>query len=217
MKEKILTCFSIKLKELREERKLTQNQLSEILQTSKQSIWNYETSHREPNIDMIIDIAKFFNVSVDYLLGNSEYKNSTQKSLNELLSEKLEIPSESSNELTYLFDQYLEIVKLLFHPLLPHGTNNNSSYTDLKQLTQTLEGCIVWLHDYIIQSIEDVNIQHRLIKATTEGNDDLVKMLENTPANYRNSSFYFMRFNQSLNNYISSLQNEHRKLLEDNI
>lgn len=217
MKDKILTCFSIKLKELREERQLTQNQLSEILRTSKQSIWNYETSHREPNIDMIIDIAKYFNVSVDYLLGNSEYKNNTQKSLNELLSEKLEIPSESSNELTYLFDQYLEIVKLLFHPFLPYGTNNKGSYADLQELTKKLESCIVWLHDYMLQSIEDINLQHNLIIATVDANHDLVKILENSHKNDRNNSFYFMRFNSSLNHYISSLQDEHRKLLDDSI
>ena len=196
---------------------MTQNQLSEILQTSKQSIWNYETSHREPNIDMIIDIAKFFNVSVDYLLGNSEYKNSTQKSLNELLSEKLEIPSESSNELTYLFDQYLEIIKLLFHPFLPYGTHNKGSYADLQQLTKKLESCIVWLHDYMMQSIDDINIQHNLIMATADGNHDLVKTLENSHKNDRNNSLYFMQFNSSLNHYISSLQDEHRKLLEDSI
>lgn len=217
MKDKDLTCFSIKLKELREEKKLTQSQLAKILQTSKQSIWNYESSHREPNIEMIIDIAKYFNVSIDYLLGNNEYKNSTQKSLNELLSEKLEIPSESSNELAYLFNQYLEIIKLLFHPLLPHDTKYNGSYTDLKQLIQELENCIVWLHDYMIQSIEDINVQHRLIMATSEGNDDLVKLLENNPKNYRNNSFYFIRFNHSLNNCISSLQTEHKKLLENTI
>lgn len=75
---KNLTCFSIKLKELRKERKLTQIQLAEILETSKQSIWNYEASHREPNIKMIIKIAKYFNVSADYILGNSKHKNSLQ-------------------------------------------------------------------------------------------------------------------------------------------
>lgn len=212
-----LEIMAVRLSMLRLDSKKQQKAVANDLDIKPQVLSYYEKGKRHPDFKTLCSLARYYNVSVDYLLGNSEYKNSTEKSLNELLSEKLEIPGESSSELAYLFEQYLEIIKLLFHPLLPHGTNNNSSYTDLKQLTQTLEGCIVWLHDYIMQSIEDVNIQHRLLKATAEGNDDLVNILENTPANYRNNSFYFMRFNQSLNNYISSLQNEHRKLLENNI
>jgi len=212
-----LEMMAVRLSMLRLDSKKQQKAVANDLDIKPQVLAYYEKGKRHPDFKTLCSLARYYNVSVDYLLGNSEYKNSTQKSLNELLSEKLEIPSESSNELTYLFDQYLEIIKLLFHPFLPYGTHNKGSYADLQQLTKKLESCIVWLHDYMMQSIDDINIQHNLIMATADGNHDLVKTLENSHKNDRNNSLYFMQFNSSLNHYISSLQDEHRKLLEDSI
>jgi transcriptional regulator with XRE-family HTH domain len=69
--------FSMRLKELREERKLAQPELAKILNISKQTISNYENNHRQPNIEILLEMAKCFNVSVDYLVGNTTYKNSS--------------------------------------------------------------------------------------------------------------------------------------------
>lgn len=75
------SVFGERLRELREIRGLTQVQLAEILHTSKQSIWNYEAKHREPSIQTLLEIANYFNVTVDYLVGNSEYKTPYEKEL----------------------------------------------------------------------------------------------------------------------------------------
>lgn len=64
--------FGQRLKELRNEKNLTQLQLSDILDTAKSNISKYEANIIEPNINMIVSIARHFNVSTDYLLGVSD-------------------------------------------------------------------------------------------------------------------------------------------------
>lgn len=62
------------LKELREERGLSQQKLAEILNTSQQTIFKYEKTLVEPDIETLISMADFFEVSVDYLIGNSDIR-----------------------------------------------------------------------------------------------------------------------------------------------
>lgn len=63
------TIFGIKLKELRKEKGLTQLELSKICSTSKTTICQWETSKQEPSLNDVVLIAKYFNVTSDYLLG----------------------------------------------------------------------------------------------------------------------------------------------------
>lgn len=65
------------LKELREERGFSQKELATKLGVSPTNIYNYEVGRTEPSIDMLILLAKTLEVSVDYLIGNSEDFTST--------------------------------------------------------------------------------------------------------------------------------------------
>lgn len=58
-----------RLKTLRTEKKLSQKQLALELKTTNSSVCDWECGRAEPDIDTLISIAKFFEVSVDYLLG----------------------------------------------------------------------------------------------------------------------------------------------------
>ncbi len=58
-----------RLRGLREDADLTQDQLAKILQINKFSISSYERNKSEPPDSVKIAIAKHFNVSIDYLLG----------------------------------------------------------------------------------------------------------------------------------------------------
>lgn len=59
------------LKELRKEKGLTQSKLAEKLGLSRSTIAMYETEGSEPDLATLLSIAKFFNVSVDYLVGSN--------------------------------------------------------------------------------------------------------------------------------------------------
>jgi len=67
--------FSKILRELRDEKKLTQQELADKLEVSRMSINFYESNRRTPDINFAIRAAIFFNVSVDYLVGNSNIKS----------------------------------------------------------------------------------------------------------------------------------------------
>ena len=58
-----------RLKELREESGLTQKQVSEKLGVNSVTYLHYEKAQREPPLALLADMAAFFDVSVDYLLG----------------------------------------------------------------------------------------------------------------------------------------------------
>ena len=62
-----------RLKELREEQGLTQKQLAERLGLHGVTYLHYEKSQREPPLSVLADMAIYFDVSVDFLLGLKDY------------------------------------------------------------------------------------------------------------------------------------------------
>ena len=58
-----------RLKELRQERKLTQKAVAEALHIHSVTYLHYEKGQREPPLSLLADMAKFYGESVDYLLG----------------------------------------------------------------------------------------------------------------------------------------------------
>lgn len=69
-----MSTFSIRLRELRRERALSQGALGEKLGLAKSTVNMYESANREPNFGMLSAIADFFAVDVDYLLGKSDVR-----------------------------------------------------------------------------------------------------------------------------------------------
>ena len=61
-----------RLKELREQRRITQVFLGIELGMSQNTISRYETGVREADYETLVAFADYFNVSVDYLLGRTE-------------------------------------------------------------------------------------------------------------------------------------------------
>lgn len=60
------------LKLLREARNLSQYQLAELLHISQRRISSYETGSIEPDIQTLTELADFFNVEIDYLVGRKK-------------------------------------------------------------------------------------------------------------------------------------------------
>jgi len=53
---------------LRKERQLSQEELARQLNLSRGAIAMWETDKRKPDLDMLIHLADFFNVSIDYIM-----------------------------------------------------------------------------------------------------------------------------------------------------
>ena len=64
-----MSTISVKIKELRTEKGLTQKQLAKEIGTTDDSIYSWEKGRSEPNCDMICALCNFFEVSADFLLG----------------------------------------------------------------------------------------------------------------------------------------------------
>lgn len=73
--------FSERLKKLREEKGISQTELGEALGISRSSISFYEKSERVPDIELLSDMARYFEVPVDYLLGLSNAKSTNEPEL----------------------------------------------------------------------------------------------------------------------------------------
>jgi len=66
--------FNQRFKALREENKLTQEELAKILGVGRSTIAGYETKSKQPHYDLLTKIASYFDVSTDYLLGQTNIK-----------------------------------------------------------------------------------------------------------------------------------------------
>ncbi len=63
-----------RIRYLRKKANLTQIELANILNVSNTTLSQYESGQRIPGDDIKIKISDYFNVSIDYLLGNSEQR-----------------------------------------------------------------------------------------------------------------------------------------------
>ena len=70
----IFMRFNERLKELRIEKQLSQQELADLVSTGQSSISAWERGAREPLAHQLIDLARVFDCSVDYLLGISDIK-----------------------------------------------------------------------------------------------------------------------------------------------
>ena len=70
-----MATLNLRIKQLRNERDITLDELAKILGTTKATLSRYENNLRTPNAEFIEQLASFFDVSTDYLLGKSDIKN----------------------------------------------------------------------------------------------------------------------------------------------
>jgi transcriptional regulator with XRE-family HTH domain len=74
-----MRTFVEKLRGLREDNDLTQQQIADILGTSQTMYARYERGANEMPIHHLITLCKFYNVSADYLLGTAPNPKQKQK------------------------------------------------------------------------------------------------------------------------------------------
>ncbi|MCI8914708.1 MAG: helix-turn-helix transcriptional regulator [Lawsonibacter sp.] len=67
--------FSERIKELRTERGLKQREMADICGIKLRSYQGYEYGKHYPEVSGLIEIAKFFDVSTDYLLGLTDKRD----------------------------------------------------------------------------------------------------------------------------------------------
>lgn len=81
--------FSERLKMLRENTDVTQDQLAKYLQVSRSTIAGYETKNRQPDYEKLFMIARFFNVSTDYLISGEDFSPVTSSKTDSSIDDRL--------------------------------------------------------------------------------------------------------------------------------
>lgn len=73
----------MRIREIREDKDLTQSDIAKILNVSQVAYSFYEIGKRQIPIDLLIKLAKYYNTSTDYLLELTDERNPYPKSLKE--------------------------------------------------------------------------------------------------------------------------------------
>lgn len=91
--------FATRLRELMEQTKTTQGTLAKESGCSRQAISQYMDGSSMPNVDKLLSIADYFDVSIDYLLGREDKKN--EKELQHIVSGYTGLSEEAIHCLRY--------------------------------------------------------------------------------------------------------------------
>ena len=73
-----MSTFSERIKELRLEKNLTQTQLGEIIGVKHFSIYSYEKGRACPEMRGLVALADYFDVSMDYLAGRTDNRETNR-------------------------------------------------------------------------------------------------------------------------------------------
>ena len=65
----------IGLKEIRKKKNLNQLKVAYDLSISREALSYYENGKRSPDLEMLVALSKYFNVSIDYLITGKEFNN----------------------------------------------------------------------------------------------------------------------------------------------
>ncbi len=84
-----MCMWNERLRELREEHDLTQSQLAHKLGLNYKTIYRYENGICEPNLSILVKLAKMYDVSIDYLCNLSDIKKRDNDALIEMLSKNI--------------------------------------------------------------------------------------------------------------------------------
>ena len=105
-----------RIRDLRLERGLTQGELAEHLNLVQQTVSDYENPHKkaQPGFDVMMQMADFFNVSLDYLTGRSDLKyyelsaaeKKTRLKDSEFLSQYKNLPPKQQEAIRTLISGY---------------------------------------------------------------------------------------------------------------
>lgn len=99
-----------KISVLRKEKGWSQGDLAEQIGASREIIGKYERNENSPSLEMALKMAKTFGVTVDFLLGESEY-SSYDKDTIERIKNMQEMDSNTRSVLFNVIDTYIQNFK----------------------------------------------------------------------------------------------------------
>lgn len=96
-----------KLKSLRIEHKMTQNNVASYLHVARSTVAGYETKNRQPSHEKLTALAQLFHVSVDFLISDND---------------RLELSAKVTQDELILLSLYRKLSEASRNELLKHGS-----------------------------------------------------------------------------------------------
>lgn len=137
------------IRDLRKQKRMSQTELAKILHVSQQTVTAWETGKAEPSSSAVSNLADYFNVTTDYLLGRPEKKKEKQ---NVELTDDDIIMTYQGKELS---DEDREIIKRLMNGkqvicldelirwLLNYAFDKGINYIITDQLNEDVPSCAI--------------------------------------------------------------------------
>ena len=76
-----MSTFGTRMKELRTSRNLKQDEMANILGIAPSTVGAYERNTREPTFELVVKMADYFNVSLDYMFCRTDDKRTLDEAL----------------------------------------------------------------------------------------------------------------------------------------
>ena len=151
-----MKIFSQRLIALRKERDMTQADLAKAVNKTRSTISGYETEGKEPDYGLLCDLAKFFSVSVDYLLGVEDCRNHSDivfinDSMNFEKHYKA-LPSPLRHKVAKMYDSFY---LLLQRDMVNQNEARLDLYVELLSLLQSYRAQIRNTVDYSDEKVSD--------------------------------------------------------------
>lgn len=201
--------FGKTLAKLRKERKLTQQELADLLHVTNKTISKWETNTTAPDIDTLKRISQVLKVPVDVLLGNSKLTITDKSSKYKLTKKKLILL------LALLFASIFFIYYLIANFIL-----NTKSYSLISGDDRfTIEGNITVDNKQYYLSLEVKGVNDELLEKKIISNAEYSIIIDDKII-YNNgdaSSISLLVDNQSLSKYISKISINHNDRKNENI
>ena len=162
--------LSKRIYELRISFNWTQVQLSQKLGVTKQTVSNWENDNIQPSIEMLVKIADYFNVSVDFLIGRCDQKekpatvsgdelNDTTREIMSLLEDMTGIlPNPKYDEAQ---EEYCHIISTNWCPCISVPVTITG---DALERTTVLLEALFCYSDGIVEAYYDVNLSTKLVR-----------------------------------------------------
>ncbi len=183
------------IKRLRKEKKITQEQLAEILNISPAAVSKWETNETYPDITLLFPLAHYFLVTIDELMGYDYLQTEKEiKEINKLISDTWIVENnwQKAKELTikarkkYPNDYELMIKYLIF---VTGGQAGNSTDLLINHKDEILKICDAILNGCNIENyrLEALTYKAKVLYAL---NDELgaLEILNNFPSFYHTSN-----------------------------
>lgn len=104
-----MNMFSVRLKAMRKERKETQEDIAKLLKVQRTTVGEYERGNIRPPMDKMKLLADHFEVSVDYLMGNTNFQTAEERN------------EESPNDVSKAMKKILEDLQKNQHAMMFDG------------------------------------------------------------------------------------------------